>query len=346
MPARWTNSTESPAARLQHLFDTTCERRERNHGLPLSPKGIAQELAKRFPFRSFATFLDRIEIETQRMSDVENRSAIARALLEKTQVYHLDIGSRGGPRPEIGLFAEFFTITLCEPDSVEAEKLRQCGYEIIERAFWSKADDELQLQVLRAASNSSVFKPNARAMRYWLGSMEKLEPQYTETLRTTTIGSEEEARGIRFDDVKIDTEGADFEVLKGLGNSQPFFVQSEVNRTRLRNGQGLLHDISALLFDRGYLMADICFRRFNGMGNGSALPNNRRSSRGIGMTGDAYFIADWTRDKGRAIIERAPRTWAALMVLKGYEDLVRWICEHDSWHALSDIGRTIEEAGR
>ena len=277
------------------------------------------------------------------MSDVEGRSEIVRKLLGTAQVMHLDIGSRGGPRPEIKEFNEFFTILLCEPDGVEAAKLEALGYETVRRAFWSRANVELRLAIARKPANSSVLEPRPRAMKFWQGTLEKIKVQRIETLRTTTIHDEEAIRAIQFDDIKVDAEGADFEILKGLGKSQPFFIQSEVNTTELREGQGLLHDISALLFDRGYFLADICFRRFNGMPNDSGLPGERRSSRGVGLRGDAYFIADWMRDEGRAIIDRAPLTWAAVMVLKGYEDVLRWICEHQYWDALADVRVSLEE---
>jgi FkbM family methyltransferase len=295
---------------------------------------VAHELTQRSPKASFAAVLARVEVETQRAADPDGRAALLRRLLSGAKLQHLDIGARGGPKDEIVANADFFDVYLCEPDPKAARPLLEKGYHVISEAFWSRAGVELSLNVFDKPSNSSVLKPSTPMMEFWLGRLDKLDVTDIVLLRTTTIDDQERALCLNFDDIKIDAQGADFEIVQGFGGSRPFFVEVEMNVATLYEGQGLMHDIVGNLHSRGYMMVDIVFRRFNGFHPDANLPGKRRFSRGLGIRGDGWFMPDWTRTEGREIIERAPERWAATMISKGYEDILRWICARQFWPAL------------
>ena len=77
--------------------------------------------------------------------------------------------------------------------------------------------------------------------------------------------------------------------------------------------------------------------RRNGRPAGGRLPNERRNSRGIPAYGDFLFMPDWSRQEGRAIIERAPMRWAATLMLNGYEDMVRWISSETGYNGAEGV---------
>lgn len=303
---------------------------------------VARELTQRSPKVSFATALDAVEVETQRLSDVEGRSRLVRSLLDGAKLHHLDIGARGGPKQEIQTFSEFFDIHLCEPEPDAARVLEDQGFGVIREAFWSRSKERLDLNVFEKPSNSSVLRPTPGMTRFWLGNPEKLNITNVVSLPTTTVDEQECRLGLKFDDIKIDAQGADFEIVQGFGEARPFFVEVEMNVAVLYEGQGLLHDIVGHLHGMGLMMADIVFRRFNGHHPDANLPDDRRFSRGLGIRGDGWFMPDWTSPEGKSVIERRPERWAAIMIIKGYEDIVRWICTHQYWPALKVVKNVLD----
>jgi hypothetical protein len=142
---------------------------------------------------------------------------------------------------------------------------------------------------------------------------------------TTTIDAEEHRRGISFDEIKLDVQGANLPALQGMRTSRPFIIELEAELVPLYHDQPLFFEVRRFLYDRGYLVADLVMTRRNGRPAGGRLPKDRRNSRGIPAYGDFLFMPDWSRPEGRAIIERDPMRWATTLILNRYEDMVRWI---------------------
>jgi len=305
-------------------------------------RDLTEQLASRAHFQSFAQILGHAELEKQRTSDLGFRASFLQTALASEKLQYLDVGARGGPLDRIKLLLEFYDITLCEADPTEAENLRGLGYAVVEKLFLDGTQNSRTLYITEKASNSSIYKPRIEIIPLTHGSTGAVRIVEEIELPVTTVDAEENRLGLKFDEIKIDVQGANLPVLEGMRTSRPFLIELEAEMVELYHGQPLFFDVGRYLYDRGYLVADLVMTRRNGQPAGGRLPNNRRNSRGIPAYGDFLFIPDWSRAEGRAIIERAPLRWSATLILNGYEDMVRWISADHGFDGADQVLEILE----
>ncbi len=286
---------------------------------------LTEQLSSGARFQSFAQILGHAELHKQRTSDLDYRRRFHRRALDGEKLNFLDLGARGGPQERTAMLAEFYRISLCEADPEEAARLREAGHEVIEKLCLDRTDDRQILHVTEKASNSSIYKPRLEIIPLTHGVTDAVRIVREIELPTTTVDAEEDRLGVKFDEMKMDVQGANLPVLEGMRRSRPFMIELEAELVPLYHSQPLFFEVGRHLFDRGYLVADLVMTRRNGRPAGGRLPKERRNSRGIPAYGDFLFMPDWSRPEGRGIIERDPMRWATTLMLNGYEDMVRWI---------------------
>ncbi|MBL6599605.1 MAG: FkbM family methyltransferase [Alphaproteobacteria bacterium] len=286
---------------------------------------LTEQLSSGAKFQSFAQILGHAELHKQRISDLDYRRRFHRRALEGERLFFLDLGARGGPQERTTILSEFYKIVLCEADPEEAARLRDGGHDVIEKLCLDRVDDHQILYITEKASNSSIYKPRLEIIPLTHGVTDAVRIVREVALPTTTVDAEEARLGMKFDEMKMDVQGANLPVLEGMRHSRPFLIELEAELVPLYHDQPLFFEVGRYLFDRGYMVADLVMTRRNGRPAGGRLPNERRNSRGIPAYGDFLFMPDWSRPVGRAIIERDPMRWATTLILNGYEDMVRWI---------------------
>ena len=68
-----------------------------------------------------------------------NRHGVIRDLLPDHKIKVLDIGaSEGVEIPELKKYKDHFNFIMVEPIPAEADKLKDSGFTVVEKAFWSK----------------------------------------------------------------------------------------------------------------------------------------------------------------------------------------------------------------
>jgi len=68
-----------------------------------------------------------------------NRHGVIGDLLSDYKIKALDIGAQQGIEvPELKKYKDHFDFIMVEPIAAEAAKLKDCGFTVIEKAFWSK----------------------------------------------------------------------------------------------------------------------------------------------------------------------------------------------------------------
>jgi FkbM family methyltransferase len=309
-------------------------------------RDLTEQLASRASFQSFAQILGHAELEKQRTSDLDFRRLFLQGALASEKLQYLDIGARGGPLDRMKSLRAFYDIVLCEPDPTEAENLRGLDYTVVEKLFLDGAKNSQTLYITEKPSNSSIYKPRLEIIPLTHGSIHAVRIVEELELPVTTVDAEENRLGLKFDEIKIDVQGANIPVLEGMRTSRPFLIELEAEMVELYHGQPLFFDVGRYLYDRGYLVADLVMTRRNGRPAGGRLPNNRRNSRGIAAYGDFLFMPDWSRAEGRAIIERAPLRWSATLILNGYEDMVRWISADRGFHGADQVLEVLERVDK
>ena len=289
---------------------------------------LVEQLASRAKYQSFAQLLGHAELGKQRTEDPAFRCRF-RDLCGTGPLHYLDLGARGGPPDRVRTLDDVYSVTLCEPDPEEAEKLRSQGYTVIEKICLDEADRAQTLNITHKPSNSSIYEPRLEIIRLSHGDPENVEVTDSIELSTTTIDAEEDRLGLSFDEIKLDVQGANLPVLQGMRTSRPFIIELEAELLPIYRDQPLFFEVGRHLFNIGYIVCDLQMTRRNGFPSGGRLPGNRRNSRGIPIYGDFLFMPDWSRPEGQEIIERSFKRWAVTLILNGYEDIVRFVCLQD-----------------
>jgi FkbM family methyltransferase len=109
-----------------------------------------------------------------------------------------------------------------EPDAAEAERMNRSappGVEFVPAALWSR-EGTVDLHVAAVPSTSSVHAPNAPLLkRYEVIHSAPRATREVVTVPATTLDRVLDERGLRCDFLKVDVQGAEFEVLRGASLS-------------------------------------------------------------------------------------------------------------------------------
>ena len=244
-------------------------------------------------------------------------------LLRDEPLRYLDVGARGGPDPRLHRYRQFFRFTLVEPDPGEAADLRSRGYDVTEDALGA-SDGTATLNITRWPGSSSLLDPHSLWRDYTNSDHGFLEVLSRPQVTVTTIDKLVERTGQVYDGVKLDTQGTEGSILRGMTGEQPFLILSEVSFVELYRKQETFPSLAARLYELGFVLADLQVRGY--------LPDHpdctkfgARVSPGLPLHGDALFVPDWASDAGRTIIERDLARWAAIWLGFGREELVRFV---------------------
>lgn len=268
-----------------------------------------------FPWAQIAESFKDLEVQLRRRGDQSPR---LERLMDR-RLRYLDVGARGGPSGFLRLYERFLECHLVEPEPAEAERLRTAGYRVVEKILSDRAGSET-LKVTRKGGLTSVLEPAGRFVDYYRGASDRFEVVRRVTLPATTIEQVCADAGADFDLLKIDTQGSELAVLRGLGPRRPTFVLCEISMVDLYEGQATFPELARFLEERGYMVWDLAL-------HAQAVPGKRfgRRQDGLPIHGDAAFMPNWRTPAGRGLIEASPRAWAALMLIYGLEDVLHYI---------------------
>ena len=164
----------------------------------------------------------------------ENYSNLVSKLLLNEKIVALDVGAQGGFNENIfpKKYNDFFSPIMVEPIKDEADKLRKENYKVISKGLWSNNCVKKLYIMKKSLCSSSLYKPNKDA--YALYDLKKknypsFEVSNEIDIECTTIKESLNNLNIKkLDFLKIDTQGAEIEILKGLGNYLPLLLKIEV----------------------------------------------------------------------------------------------------------------------
>lgn len=286
-----------------------------------------------FPWERLSETFRDLETQLRRRGDQSRR---LEKLLSR-RLRHLDVGARGGPNSFLRLYEKFLETYLVEPEPIEAVKLRAAGYRVVEKILSDRPGEET-LRVTRKGGLTSTLEPTGRFLDYYRGDSHRFEVVRRVTLPATTIDAVCRESGTGFDLVKIDTQGSELTVLKGLADQRPLFILCEISLVDLYKDQATFPELARFLEERGYLVWDLAM-------HAQPAPGRRVGARqdGLPVHGDAGFMPNWRTQEGRRIIDADPRAWAALMLIFGLEDVLHHILATEDIPEKAAILKALEE---
>ena len=164
----------------------------------------------------------------------ENYSNLVSKLLLNEKIVALDVGAQGGFNENIfpKKYNDFFSPIMVEPIKDEADKLRKENYKVISKGLWSNNCVKKLYIMKKRLGSSSLYKPNKDAYAFY-DLKKKNYPSFEVSneidIECTTIKESLNNLNIKkLDFLKIDTQGAEIEILKGLGNYLPLLLKIEV----------------------------------------------------------------------------------------------------------------------
>jgi FkbM family methyltransferase len=177
------------------------------------------------------------------------------------RVHVIDVGARGGWPPKWVPFRDWVTMIGFEPDPEEFAQLdRRAGpHEIVLPAALSRAEGEAVLHVTRNPFCSSLYPPNHELVEQLRPGDRQLEVVGEEPISVESLDSALGRAGIdRADFIKLDTQGAELDILAGAPRTLSggvLAVEVEVQFLPLYQGVGLFGDVDAMLRRAGFSLA-------------------------------------------------------------------------------------------
>ncbi|MFM1837170.1 MAG: hypothetical protein RLZZ327_44 [Actinomycetota bacterium] len=195
-----------------------------------------------------------------------NRRSVKRAadILGDLSLRMMDVGAAGGAPTRWEQFGWLMDYIAVEPDSrsspvlVESETSQFRSHSVVTKGLWS-TEATIDLNLCRKPMTSSVYVPNAKFAAHFPDS-DRFEVVGTQPMAVTTIdhvvGSAK-----RLDGIKLDVQGAEYDVLLGATETlkHTLLVESEVEFVPLYINQPLFSDVTRHLAQAGLEFVDFLY---------------------------------------------------------------------------------------
>ena len=262
--------------------------------------------------RRVINFLNEKSYKSNNKYDFTN---LLHKLINNNKIIALDVGAQGGFNSDNFFpkkYNSFFEDILIEPIKTEAEKLREKKY-VINKGLWSsKAKKRLHILGNRLGS-SSMYEPNI--LNFDLHNIKDKDfEQYKITssveIECDTLSNQlSELNITNLDYLKIDTQGAELEILKGIGEYRPLLIKVEVQFFSMYKNVPNWHRLINHLGELNYVLIDL-----KGIGSHSAR---------IPAEADMIFIPNFNNEIGKNLIIENKEKFISLMLIFGQLELLK-----------------------
>ena len=274
--------------------------------------------------------LNRLRYESHKTDDHSN---LISKLLVDNKLIALDVGAQGGFF-ESNIFAKkynnFFDPIVVEPLSNEAEKLSKKNYKVITKGLWS-TNCKKKLYVLgKRLGSSSMYKPSKD--NYDLYNFKKKDFSLfdiTNEIEVECITANESLNKLNIkhlDFLKIDTQGSELEILKGLGEYRPLIIKVEAQVVPMYEDVPNWSELMNYLYKINYMTSEWV----------EIGPHLTRSP----VEMDMIFIPNYLNDLGKKLILSREKAFASLMLIFGHIKLLQTISEKLNFSTNLELQKT------
>ena len=235
-------------------------------------------------------------------------------LLKDEKLTGLDVGAQGGFNSDKFFpqkYNKYFESILVDPfkDSLKDEK----GNFVINEGLWSSKCTKKLYILGKRPQSSSMYEPNKNSLKIY-GFRKKdihlFDVTKTEMVECDTISSNLKKININnLHYLKIDTQGAELEILKGLENYKPLLIKCEVQIFPMYKNQPSWTEIVNFLNGLGYILSD--WKKI-----GSHVTRTPAEM-------DMVFIPNFLKEEGKQIILKDKNKFISLMLLTGQIKLLK-----------------------
>jgi len=250
--------------------------------------------------------------------------------LNDKKIIALDIGAQGGFNSDIFFpekYNKFFEPILVEPIKKEAEKLITKTKHVISKGIWSKKTKKNIYILGNRLGSSSMYQPDSNF--FDLHKIKKKDFKnytVTETVEVDCDSLDNSLKNLkieRLDYLKIDTQGAELEILKGIGSYRPLLIKIEAHILSMYKGVPAWNELLDYLYRLNYIVID-----WKGIGSHAT-----RTPAEI----DMIFIPNFNSTEGRHLINSNENKFISLMLIFGQIDLLKIISEKNNFKSSGKI---------
>ena len=191
-------------------------------------------------------------------NDIYEFSKIIVDLLKDKKIITLDAGAQGGFNSDKSFpskYNKFFDDILIEPIKSEATKIKKKN--TINKGLWSKKESKKLYILENRLGSSSMYKPDKK--KFDIHNIKTKDYKDYEVTSTAEVECDSinnllsDLKIQKLDYLKIDTQGAELEILKGLGDFRPLLLKVEAHVHSMYTGVPSWHRLLNHLYDQTWL---------------------------------------------------------------------------------------------
>ena len=237
-------------------------------------------------------------------------------LLKNKKLIGLDVGAQGGFNSDKFFperYNKYFESILVDPlkNSLEGKE----STHTINKGLWSSKGVRKLYILNKRPQSSSMYEPDKKSLSIY-GFEEKdfhlFDVSKTETVECDTLSSSLKALNINtLDYLKIDTQGAELEILKGLENYRPLLIKCEVQIFPMYKKEPSWTEVTDLLYKLGYIVSD--WKKIGSHATRAPVEM------------DMVFIPNFLIESGKKLILEKEKEFISLMLISGQIKLLKKI---------------------
>ena len=251
-------------------------------------------------------------------------------LLSGKKIIALDVGAQGGFNSDqfiANKYSHFFEPILVEPIEAEAEKLKKKNKYVIENALWSSQTKKKIYILGNRLGSSSMYEPNPDFFE--LHKIKKKKIQDYKVTRKIEVDCEVLNYSLskleinKLDYLKIDTQGSELEILKGIGNYRPLLLKIEVHIHSMYKNVPSWNELVDRLYKLNYIIID-----WKGIGS--------HATRTPAET-ETIFIPNFNNAEGEDLIRTNENKFMSLLLIFGQLNLLKIVSNKFNFISSSEI---------
>jgi len=236
------------------------------------------------------------------------------SLLKNKKLIGLDVGAQGGFNSDKFFpkkYNKYFESILVDPlkESLKDEQSKH----VINKGLWSSKCTRKLYVLNKRPESSSMYEPDNKSLAIYdfeekdfhLFDVSKVEMVECDTLSSSL----KELNINTLDYLKIDTQGAELEILKGLENYKPLMIKCEVQIFPMYKKEPRWTEVTDLLYKLGYMVSD--WKKIGSHATRTPVEM------------DMVFIPNFLMDSGKKLILEKEKEFISLMLISGQIKLLK-----------------------
>ena len=251
-------------------------------------------------------------------NDIYNFQTTIENLIKNKKLIGLDVGAQGGFNSDKFFpekYNKYFETILVDP--LKSSLKNKQSKHIVNKGLWGTKNIKKFYILNKRPGSSSMYEPNKESLKIY-GFKEKdfhlFDVSKTEMVECDTLSSSLKSLGLNnLDYLKIDTQGAELEVLKGLEDFRPLVIKCEVQIFPMYKNVPSWTEIPNFLYKLDYMLSD--WKKI-----GSHVTRTP-------VEMDMIFIPNFLKDSGKKLILEKEKEFISLLLICGQIELLKKISE-------------------